>query len=126
MAAPIAAGKPAAGDRAVHLVPEAVLAADGKHGVGVVPLEERERVLHPLVARQPFELGDLDGFSELLGRVVGRADRAHGACPHELVERRERLLDRCVRIGRVGHVQRYALDAQPLEARLDLPSDPLP
>ena len=60
VAAPIASGKPAAGDRAVYLVPEAVLAADGKHVVGVVPLEELERVLYPLVACQPFELGDLD------------------------------------------------------------------
>jgi len=39
-------------------------------------------------------LRDAVGLLDLLGRVVGRADEANLAGPHELVERAERLVDR--------------------------------
>ena len=65
---------------------------DGEDGLRVFPVEERERVLRPLVAGEAFELRDLDGLGELLGREVRRADRADLARAHELVEGRQRLL----------------------------------
>ena len=99
--------------------------ADGEHGLRVTSLEERERVLDPFVAGQALELGDLDGLCELLGREVRRADRADLALAHELVECREGLLLRRVRVEVMRQVERNSLDPQPPEARLDLAPNPL-
>ena len=112
-------------ERPECLVPEPALVTDGEEGVGVVQLEQRERVLHPFVASEPFELRDLDGLCELLGAEVGRSDRADRPGTDQLVERPERLLVRCIGIEVVRHVQRNPLESEPLQARLDLPPDPL-
>ena len=107
----------------MRLVPEAALAADREYRVGIAPVEERERVLHPLVAGEPSSFGDLDGRRELFGCRVGRADRADLSVADELVERRQGLLERRVRVMCVRHVERNAVDAETLEARLDLAAD---
>ena len=51
LAAAVLAGQPAAGERAERGVAETVLAADREDGLAVALIEEREAVLHPLVAR---------------------------------------------------------------------------
>ena len=74
--APVLARQPAARERAEGRVAEAVLAADRKHRLAVALVEEREAVLHPLVARQALELGQLERLGQLLAGEVRRADRA--------------------------------------------------
>ena len=64
--APIAPGEPAPRDPAVRLEAEPALATDREHGVGVTLVEQRERVLYPLIARESLELRDLHRLRELL------------------------------------------------------------
>ena len=97
--------------------------AEREDRLAVALLEQGEGVLHPLVARQPFERGQLERLGKLLAGEVGCADGADLPGPHELVEREQRLLLRDVRVERVRHVQRDALDSEPLEARLELAAD---
>ena len=88
--------------------------ADREDGLGVAAVEQRERVLHPLVAHEPFQLRDLEGLGELLAVEVRRADGADFARADELVERAQRLLLRHIRIEVVRHVERDALDPESL------------
>ena len=97
--------------------------AEGEDGLRVALLEEREGVLHPLVARQPLERGDLEGLGELLGGEVRSSDGTDRAVPDELVERGERLLLRDVGVEVVRQVEGHALDPQPAQARLELTPD---
>ena len=66
----VLAGQPAAGQWAERGVAEAVLVAQREHRLAVALLEEREGVLHPFVASQPFAGGQLEGLGDLLGRKV--------------------------------------------------------
>ena len=79
-------GQPATGERAVRRVAEAVLVAEGEDRLAVVLHEQREGVLHPLVAREPLERGELERLGELIRREVRRADRTDEALADELVE----------------------------------------
>ena len=119
----VLAREPATRERPERLVSELVLVADREDGLRVGTIEERERVLHPLVASEPFELRDLDRFSELLGREVRGADGADLSRPHELVERGERLLVRCVGVELVREVEGNSLDPETLQARVELAVD---
>src|SRR6478752_5956148 len=92
LAAAVLAGEPAAGERAERGVAEAVLAADREHGLAVALLEQREAVLHPLVAREPLERRELERLCELLAGEVGGTDRPDLACLDQAGERLERLL----------------------------------
>ena len=73
---------------------------------------------------RPFERGQLERLGELLGREVRGTRGADRAGADELVERLERLLLRDVRVEGVREVERDPVDAEPAEARLDLPPDP--
>ena len=75
---------PASGLKAV---PEAVLVAQREDRLAIVPDEQRERVLHPLVAGQALEGREFQCLCQLLGGEVRGADRADGAGVDELVER---------------------------------------
>ena len=86
--------------------------AEREHRLPIAPLEEGEAVLHPLVAGQSLQRGELERLRELLGGEVGRADGADRPAADELVERAERLLLRDVGIEVVGHVERDALDTE--------------
>ena len=123
LAAAVLAGQPAAGERAVRRVPEAVLVTEREDRLAVVLDEQRERVLHPLVAGEPLEGRELERLGELVGGEVRGADRADEAVADEVVERLQRLLLRHVRVEVVGEVERDALEPEPAQARLELPPD---
>ena len=101
-----------------------MLATDGEDHLRVTRLEEREGVLHPFVADETLELGDLDRLRELLGREVGCADGANLPRPDERVERGQGLLLRRVGVELVREVEVDLVDAEPLQARLELTLDP--
>ena len=126
LAAAVLPGEPPAGERAERGVAEAMLAADREDGLAITLLEEREAVLHPLVARQPFQPRELERLCELLAAEVGGTDRADLACGDQAGERLERLLLGRVGVEGVREVERHALDAEPAQARVDLPLDPSP
>ena len=123
-AAPVLARQPAARERAERRVAEPVLAADREDVVAIALLEQREAVLHPLVAREPLELGQLDRLRELLAAEVRGADRADLARPDDVAERLQRLLLRRVGVEVVREVEADPLDPEALQARVDLPVDP--
>src|SRR5262249_11859155 len=85
-----------------------------------------EAVLHPLVARQPFELGDLDGLRELVSREVRGADGADRAGANQVGEGLQGLLLRRLRVEVVREVERDAFDAEAAPADLMLPPDATP
>ena len=113
LAAPVLPGEPAACERAERRVPDPVLVAEREDRLAIALLEERERVLHPLVPREPLERGQLERLGELLGREVRRARGADRAGADELVERLQRLLLGDVRVEVVCEVERDPLDAEP-------------
>ena len=115
LAAAVLAGQPTAGERAVGLVGDAVLAAERKD-VGLVgALEQRARVLEVGRARARVE-----GRAELLAVEVAEPVRADLAVGLQLLERLDRLVERRLRVVVVGEVEVDLLDAEPLEARLEL------
>ena len=59
------------------------------------------------------------GFVDHLGGEVARADLAHLARAHQLVERAERLVDRHGAVGHVQLVEVDAIGAEPAEAVFD-------
>src|SRR5438067_697180 len=119
----VLAGEPASAERAEGCEAEAMLEADRERVLLCFAIEQRVAVLSPLEAHDALELRDLEGLGELLPVEVGGADGADLSGADELVENEQRLLERRLRIPVVGHVQRDALEAQSLEARLDLPED---
>ena len=118
--------EPAARERAERLVPEIVLAAERKHGLRVVPVEERERVLYPFVASEALARRGPERVSELPDLEVGRSHRTDLARSHELVEGAQGLLRRNVRIELVRQVERHSLDPEPPQAHVDLTKDASP
>jgi hypothetical protein len=69
-------------------------------------------------------LGDVERRRQPFGGIVGGADRAHLAGPHQRVERPERLLERRLRIVLMGVIKIDRLDPEPaqrgLRRRLDM------
>ena len=119
LAAPVLAGEPAAGERAERREAEPFARAHLEHALLDVAVEQRVGVLRPVrpaVAQSLLEPGDVD-----VAAAVG-ADLPLG---DESVERADRLGDRHVRIHRVGEVERDRLDAEALEAAVELAPDPL-
>ena len=86
-------------------------------------VEQRERLLRPLVADEPLQPRQLQRLGELLGGEVRRADGTDRPRADELVERLERLLLRRVRIEVVRHVERDPLQSEATPALVDLPED---
>jgi len=81
-----------------------------------VVLEDRE-------ARRAELPRDAVGFGQLLGGEVRASDRARLSRSHELVERAERLRDRCRRIGLVEVVEVDVIGPEPLERAVDRATD---
>src|SRR5205085_483269 len=119
LTSPIFAGEPTAGERAEGLVPDAVLAAERQHLLLVAAIEQRIGVLHER------GLAGRERRPQVVGRDVAHPVRAYLSAVDELLECADRLLDRRVGIGRVREVEIDVVDLEPLEARLDLPQDPV-
>ena len=82
----------------------------------------RDRVvgLHTDEFSQPALLGYPERLHDLPGGHVAQADIAHPARSHQIVQRRQRLLERRQRIESVQLVQIDVIELQALQARIDL------
>ena len=114
----VLAGQPAAHERAVHLEPEAVLRAERQHLLLHLAIEQRVRVL------DGGEGAGVERLPQLRAVDVAEAVGADLPGGDELLEDARELGGRDVRIRRVREIEVDALDAEPLEARVDLPPHP--
>src|ERR671921_1032636 len=87
------------------------LVLDVAHDEGVLGLDAVE-------AGKPFTLAHAEGFLYLPAGKVGAADVADLARVHQIVERRDRLLDRGRAVPTVDLIQVYVVGVEPPEAGL--------
>ena len=99
----------------MHLEPELVLSAERQHLVLHLAVEERVRVLHR------GEGADLERLSQPRSVDVAEPVRADLPGRDELVEDAREFGGRHGGIPGVREIEVDALDAEPLEARVDLP-----
>ena len=83
-----------------------------------VAYEEGVLGLDAVEAGKPFALAHAYGFLYLPAGKVGAADVADLARAHQIVERRERLLDRARVVPAVDLIQVYVIGVEPPEAGL--------
>src|SRR5919112_893451 len=92
------------------------LMADREYLVFDVAHEEGVLGLDAVEAGKPFTLAHADGFFYLPAGKVGAADVADLARVHQIVERRERFLDRGRAVPAVDLIQVYVIGVEPPEA----------
>src|SRR5438105_9588713 len=121
----VLAGQPATGKRAERGEAEPVLLAERKDlGLGA-PLEQRVRVLHPFEAAEAAAGAGHERLGQPRAVDVARPDGPHLALADQLLEGLETALDRRVRVRLVRQVHVDPLDAEPGEAAVELPADPV-
>ena len=106
-------------ERAVRHVVDPVLGAERQHRRLVLAVEQRVRVLddrRPAVRERLLDPGRV---------VVAEPPRGDRALGEQRLERADRLGERRVRVGVVREVQVDPLDAEALEAALDVAPDPV-
>ena len=119
LAAAVLAGQPAARQRPERQVGDVVLGRQRQHAALIAAVEQRERVLD----RRGLA-GDQRRV-ELAGVEVADAVRADQALVAERLERGQGRVERDVRVVVVGEVEVDALEAEALEARVQLAHDPV-
>ena len=117
-AALVLACEPTAGERAERREAEPFARTQLEHSLLGVAVEQRVRVLHPV--RTPVAKSLLEPRHVDVAAAVG-PDLPLG---DERVERADRLGHRYRRIHRMDEIERDRLDAEPLEAALELAADP--
>src|SRR5437588_5749215 len=121
----VLAGQPATGERAERREAEAVLRAEREDlGLGAA-FEHGVRVLHPLEAAEAAAGAGLECLGQPGAVDVARPDGPHLALADQLLEGLETALDRRVRVRLVRQVHVDPLDAEPGEAAVELPADPV-
>ena len=111
------------GKRAVRRERHAKLAAHGDHLVLVLAVEEVVLALHGREGRPAVRGSRHLQIVELVGVHRARAERAHLARAHELVEGGERLLDGSGRVKAMDDIEVQVVGAQPAQRVVNLAHD---
>ena len=126
LAAGVAAGQPAAVERAPHEDAHAVALARRQQGALDLAGEDRVRRLLGAEALQAAAVGGPVGLDDQLGGIRRAPGVADLAGVDEVVERAERVLDVRRRIGPVHLVEVDPVGAEATQRVLDLAHDPAP
>ena len=113
------AGEEAAGQRAPGDDAHALRPALRDHLALFFAVDQVVVVLHRNELRPAVRFGHVLGLRELPGVHAGCADVERLACPHHIVQRLHRLLDRRVRVPAVDLVEVHVIRAEALERGID-------